>query len=60
MIGLSTPPVGLSLFVVSKIAGVKLHNLYKEILPFLIPLIGVLIIISYFPGVVTFIPNMFF
>ncbi len=60
MIGLSTPPVGLSLFVVSKIAGVKLHNLYREILPFLIPLLAVLIIISYFPGVVTFIPNLFF
>lgn len=60
MIGLSTPPVGLSLFVVSKIAGVKLQNLYKEILPFLIPLLGVLAIISYFPAVVTFVPDMFF
>ena len=60
MIGLSTPPVGLSLFVVSKIANVKLQDLYREIIPFLIPLIGVLAIISYFPSVVTFIPDMFF
>ena len=50
MIGLSTPPVGMSLFVSSKIANVPLEKLYKEIMPFLIPLIGVLLIITYFPG----------
>lgn len=60
MIGLSTPPVGMSLFVVSKIAKVKLEDLYKEILPFMIPLIAVLLLISYFPDIVLFIPRMFF
>lgn len=59
MIGLSTPPVGMSLFVVSKVANVKLEKLYKAILPFLVPLIAVLIIVSYFPDVVTFIPKIF-
>lgn len=59
MIGLSTPPVGLSLFVVSKIANVKLQAIYKEIYPMLVPLILVLIAISYVPPIVTFIPNLF-
>lgn len=58
MIGLSTPPVGISLFVVSKIANIKLPKLYKEILPFMIPLVAVLLIISYFPDVVLFLANL--
>ena len=58
MIGLSTPPVGLSLFVVSKIAGIKLQALYKEIVPMLIPLILVLLLIAYVPQIVTFIPGL--
>ncbi len=59
MIGLSTPPVGMSLFVMNRIAGVKLQDLYKEILPFLIPLIAVLIIIAYYPGFVLWLPSLF-
>jgi TRAP-type C4-dicarboxylate transport system permease large subunit len=59
MIGLSTPPVGMSLFVCSKIANVKLEKLYREILPFLVPLIAVLLIISYFPDTVLMLPRLF-
>jgi len=58
MIGLSTPPVGMSLFVCSKVGHVKLESLYREILPFLVPLIGVLFIIAYVPITVTFIPDL--
>ncbi len=58
MIGLSTPPVGMSLFVSSKIANVPLEKLYKEIMPFLIPLIGVLLIITYFPATVMWLPKI--
>ena len=59
MIGLSTPPVGMSLFVSSKIAKVSLESLYKEILPFLIPLILVLLIITYVPDTVLWLPKVF-
>ncbi len=58
MIGLSTPPIGLSLFICGKIANVKLERLYWEIIPFLIPLISVLVIISLWPGLVLFLPNL--
>jgi tripartite ATP-independent transporter DctM subunit len=60
MIGLSTPPVGLSLFVCAKIANVKLEVLYKEILPFLVPLIFVLLVITFFPDTVLFLPKLVF
>lgn len=58
MIGLSTPPVGLSLFVCAKIGNIKLDKLYREIVPFLYPLIIVLFVIAFIPSLVTFLPNL--
>lgn len=58
MIGLVTPPVGMCLFVTAKVAKVKLEALYREILPFLVPLLAVLFLISYFPEIVLFLPRV--
>lgn len=58
MIGLCTPPVGTSLFVVSKLADISLGRMYKAILPFLIPLIAVLFLITYVPDLVLWLPRM--
>ena len=60
MIGLITPPVGESLFMVSQVGGIKLEKVYKSVLPFLIPLVTVLLLITYIPVLVTWIPNMFY
>ena len=60
MIGLITPPVGESLFMVSQVGGIKLEKVYKAILPFLIPLVTVLLLITYIPILVTWIPSMFY
>ena len=58
MIGLSTPPFGMLLFVVSGISGTPLKSVIKEILPMLMVLFAVLIVITYIPSLVTFIPSM--
>jgi len=58
MIGLSTPPVGTSLFVCAKVADISIERMYKAILPFLVPLILVLFLITYVPGLVTWLPGM--
>ncbi len=58
MIGLSTPPVGTSLFVCAKVADISIERMYKAILPFLIPLIFVLFLITYVPSLVTWLPIM--
>lgn len=60
MIGVATPPIGMSLFVVSHISDMKVEDLMRSILPFLIPLIIVLFIITYIPILVTWIPNLVF
>jgi len=57
MIGLCTPPVGTSLFICAKSANITIEQMYKSILPFLVPLVIVLFAITYFPPFVTFIPN---
>ncbi|RHR54221.1 TRAP transporter large permease [Clostridium sp. AF18-27] len=58
MIGQVTPPFGVCLFIISDVAKIKLDRLYKSILPFLIPLVVVLLMCTYIPGIVTWLPNM--
>jgi TRAP-type C4-dicarboxylate transport system permease large subunit len=57
MIGILTPPMGVALFVVSKVADIPFGVLARGILPLLIPLIVVLVLITIFPALVTFIPD---
>lgn len=58
MIGILTPPMGVALFVVSKVAGIPFRLLATGIIPFLLPLIGVLALITVFPQLVTFLPDL--
>ncbi|SFG53752.1 TRAP transporter large permease [Oribacterium sp. WCC10] len=58
MIGQVTPPFGVCLFIISDLAHLKLEVLYKGILPFIIPLIVTLMMCTYIPGIVTWLPNM--
>ena len=58
MIGQVTPPFGVCLFVISDAAKIKLDKLYKSILPFLIPLVVVLLMCTYIPGIVTYLPSL--
>jgi tripartite ATP-independent transporter DctM subunit len=57
MIGQVTPPFGVCLFIVADVAKMKLDALYKAILPFIIPLVIVLFMCTYIPGIVTWLPT---
>jgi len=57
MIGLSTPPFGMLLFIVSGISGTPLKTVIKEIFPMLLVLIIVLLMVTYIPDIVLFIPR---
>ena len=59
MIGVVTPPVGMALFVMSHISKLRMETLSRAILPFLVPLILCLLILTYWPEVVTFLPDYF-
>ena len=58
MIGILTPPMGVALFVVSKVANIPFGSLAVGIIPFLIPLLVVLALITFFPALVTFVPSL--
>jgi TRAP-type C4-dicarboxylate transport system permease large subunit len=57
MIGLLTPPVGLVLFAVARIADVRIDQMVRGTAPFLLPLVLVLIAIIVFPSLVLFLPR---
>ena len=58
MIGLITPPLGISLYVVSDFSGISVERLSKAAFPFIIPLVITLLICTYFPLFVTFLPDL--
>jgi tripartite ATP-independent transporter DctM subunit len=59
MIGLSTPPFGLGLFAVMAVSKVEYKKLIKELIPFYLGLLIVLLLINIFPELVLFIPRFF-
>jgi len=59
MIGLVTPPYGLLLFMMVKIAQISLKDLVREVMPFLGVMIGALALITFVPDFVLFLPRMF-
>lgn len=58
MIGLMTPPVGMTLYVVSQITGLKVMEIAREAWLFIVALVAVLLTITYIPWLVTFLPNL--
>ena len=59
MIGLVTPPMGLSLYLVADIAKVRMKEVLREMLPFYIPLVITLLLITYVPWITTSVPQYF-
>ncbi len=60
MIGLMTPPVGMSLYMVSVVAGTPVEKVLRGSLPFLFPLLLSLVVVSMVPAVSTWLPNLLF
>jgi len=57
MIGLLTPPMGLALFLVGDIARVTMKDVLREMAPYYVPLAITLLLITYVPGITTWIPT---
>lgn len=58
MIGLIHPPFGMALFVVAKVGNIPYRELAWAIWPFVIPLLGVLLVCTYWPWIVLVLPNL--
>jgi C4-dicarboxylate transporter DctM subunit len=57
-IGLVTPPVGLNLFVTASVAELSLEETIKASFPWLLVLLGVLMLITYIPWISLVVPNL--
>ena len=58
MIGLLTPPMGVVLFVLSSVTNIPIEKIIPDLVKFLIPLIIVLLMITFFPEFVLFLPRL--
>lgn len=58
MIGLLTPPVGLVISLMSNTVKRPIGAVFKATLPFFIVLVAVLLLISYIPSIVMWIPSL--
>jgi C4-dicarboxylate transporter DctM subunit len=59
MLGLITPPYGLLLFIMTRISGSPMRAIIGDVLPFLWVLIGALILFTFVPDTVLWLPKMF-
>jgi len=57
-IGMVTPPVGVNLFVASRVGEIPLERVVKAALPFLAVMIGVLALITYVPALSLALPAL--
>ncbi len=58
MIGLTTPPVGVCMFVCANIARLPLGPVIKALVPYLLTNIFVLLLVSYIPAISTWLPSL--
>jgi len=59
VIGLTTPPLGVCLFVSSGIAGISLERISRAMIPFLLAAIVVLLLVTYIPSLSMWIPQLY-
>ena len=60
MIGLLHPPMGMVLFVLARVARMSLERTTMAIVPWLVPLLGSLILITYIPAISLWLPTLFY
>lgn len=60
MLGLLTPPIGMVLYVLSKVSNVSFERCVKATMPFLVPLVTVLLLITVFPQIALWLPELLF
>ncbi|MDT8893077.1 TRAP transporter large permease [Halomonas sp. I1] len=58
MIGLLTPPVGMVLYVLSRVSGISFEKCMRGTLPFLVPLVIALLLVTFIPAISLWLPTL--
>ncbi len=59
-VGMITPPVGLNLYVASGLSGMRLEDVTKAALPWMLVMIAALILVTYIPGISLFLVDLLY
>lgn len=57
MVGLTLPPHGLLLFVMSGLTGTPLSEIFREVPPFIVAMLGIVILVTFFPEFALWLPR---
>jgi tripartite ATP-independent transporter DctM subunit len=60
VVGLLTPPVGMVLYILARISERSFEYVTRAVLPFLVPLFIALATVTYWPGLVLWLPTVFY
>jgi tripartite ATP-independent transporter DctM subunit len=60
MIGLLTPPVGMVLYVLARVADISFEQAVRAVAPFLIPLLLVLVLVTFVPWITLWLPTLMY
>jgi tripartite ATP-independent transporter DctM subunit len=58
MVGLTLPPHGLLLFVMAGLTGTPLSEIFREVPPFIVAMLGIVIAVTFFPELALWLPRM--
>jgi tripartite ATP-independent transporter DctM subunit len=57
-LGVCTPPFGNVLFVLAAITKQSFEEVSKQVLPYLLPILAVIVLCIFFPSIITFLPRL--
>ena len=58
MIGQLTPPFGIVLYVLARVGDIEFDRLVKALIPFYLPIFAVLLLVLFYPPLVTYLPSL--
>ena len=57
MVGLTLPPHGLLLFVMSGLTGTPLAEIFREVPPFILAMLAIVVLVTFFPEFALWVPR---
>ena len=57
MVGLTLPPHGLLLFVMAGLTGTPLSEIFREVPPFIVAMLGIVVVVTFFPEIALWLPR---
>lgn len=60
MVGVITPPVGIVLFIMQRVSGLPIEQVFRSVLPFFVPLLIMIVLLVLFPSLSTWLPTTYF